>query len=180
MNLILSADRQWGIGRENRLLFRIPGDMAFFRRMTAGKVVVMGRKTLDSLPGGRPLPDRENIVLTRDAGFRREGVGVCRSLPALFARLAAFGDDDLFVIGGEQVYRLLLPYCRRAYVTRWDAVAEADAFMPDLDKQGGWRLAERSETHSEMGVDYRFCTYEQERPKNWREEAAPLPGNEVP
>lgn len=168
MNLIFSADNNWGIGRENDLLFRTPGDMAFFRKMTTGKVVVMGRKTLESLPGGKPLPNRTSIVLTRDPSFACEGAAVCRSPEELFAALSAYGDEDIFVIGGAEVYRLLTPYCGRAYVTRWDACAEADCAVPSLDAAPGWRLDERSPVQCEKGVSYCFCTYVQEHPQDWR------------
>lgn len=166
MNLIFSADRNWGIGKENGLLFRVPGDMAFFKQKTLGKTVVMGRATLDSLPGGKPLPGRDNIVLTRDETFAREGVAVCRSLKDLFGLLAVLRDEDVFIIGGEQIYRQLMPYCARAYITRWDAAAEADAFVPDFDTESGWQLAEQSEWVEEKGVRYRFCTYLQEHPRD--------------
>lgn len=171
MNLIVSADRNWGIGRENGLLFRAKGDMAHFRKTTTGKIVVMGRRTLESLPGGRPLPDRENIVLTRDPAFRAEGVTVLHDLDALFRTLGEKEDEDVYIIGGEQIYRALLPYCRRAYVTRWDAEADADATIPDLDNQEGWLLLEQSAPHVEGEGDdelsYQICIYIQRTPQQW-------------
>lgn len=165
---IFSADNNWGIGKGNNLLFRVPGDMAFFRGATSGKVVVMGRKTLDSLPGGNPLPQRTNIVLTRDRYYAREDVAVCNGLEDLFARLARYADEDIFIIGGEQIFRQLLPYSVRALVTRWHAEADADAFVPNLDAEPGWRLSERSEDVSEKGVAYHFATYVNAAPKSWR------------
>lgn len=168
MNLIFSADSKWGIGKDNDLLFRTPGDMAFFRKMTVGKVVIMGRRTLESLPGGKPLPRRENIVLTRSRTFAQDGVRVCRSLPELFDSLAAYSDDDLFVIGGSAVYRQLLPYCRRAYVTRWEACGDADCSVPALDSLDGWYLLERSQQQEEQQIRYYFCIYAQRAPQPWR------------
>lgn len=168
MNLIFSADRNWGIGKGNALLFRTPGDMTFFKQMTMGRVVVMGRRTLDSLPSGKPLPKRTNIVLTRDVDFSRPSVIVCTSLDALFALLSDYTDEDIFIIGGEQIYRQLLPYAATAYVTRWDAAADADSFVPNLDELDGWQLDEYSDPISEKDVTYRFCTYRQAKPLPWR------------
>lgn len=168
MNLIFSADRAWGIGKSGALLFRVPGDMKYFRRMTTGRVVVMGRKTLETLPGGAPLPERDNVILTRDHAFTCKGAAVCRSLEELFAHLARYADDDIMVIGGEQIYRQLMPYAGRAFVTRWQETAEADSFVPDFDAAPGWRLAAQSEPQEEKGVRYRFCTYEQATPSSWR------------
>lgn len=164
MNLIFSADENWGIGRDGQLLFRTKGDMAFFRKTTTGKVVVMGRKTLESLPGGRPLPGRENVVLTRDAGFKVEGAAVCNSLESLFAHLEGRQSDEVFVIGGAEIYRLLMPYCAKAYVTRWDAETEADSFVPDFDHSDGWRLEEQSPPQTEDGITCRSCLYLQDSP----------------
>lgn len=172
MNLIFSADPDWGIGRENNLLFRVPGDMKYFRSMTTGKVVVMGRKTLESLPGSKPLPDRANVVLTRDAAFSPKGAVACRSLGGLFEHLAQYGDSDIMVIGGEQIYRQLMPYAARAFVTRWQQSAAADSFVPNFDTAPGWELCEQSALQEEKGIRYRFCTYAQPNPTPWRAQTA--------
>ena len=108
MKLIVNVDRQWNIGCDNGLLFSIPEDMKFFRQTTTGKVVVMGRKTLDSFPGGRPLKNRVNIVLTRDSSFEREGTLVCHSVQEVFDAVKDYNTDDVFVIGGESVYKMFL------------------------------------------------------------------------
>ena len=162
--MIVSADKNWGIGKNNELLFRTKGDMAYFRHLTIGGGVIMGRKTLDSLPGGRPLPDRDNIVLTRDKSFEREGVSVCHSLKELF-KLISGADDKFFVIGGEQIYRQLMPYCKRAHITKWDAEADADAFIPDFDAVESWMLMDYSEPRSEDEISYKFCTYFNKKPQ---------------
>ena len=159
MNMIFSADRNWGIGYKNQLLFRVSADMKRFRKMTTGKAVIMGRKTLDSLPGGRPLPNRTNIVLSRDPDFTAEGVIVCRDLDELFGETGNYPEGDVFVIGGEQVYRLLAPYCRKAYITRWNAEAKADTFMEDLSKNPQWRLSEVSGPMEEDGLEFVFELY---------------------
>lgn len=167
MNLILSADRNWGIGRNNKLLFHVKEDMAFFRAMTIGKPVVMGRKTLDSLPGCKPLPHRDNIILTRNSDFAQPGVTVCVSLPDLFELLSSYSDDDIFIIGGQEVYLQLMPYCKQAYITKFDAVAEADSFVPDFDAVAGWQLTRQSETQTHGDLCYTFCTYAQQEPTSW-------------
>lgn len=139
--------------------------MANFKKMTVGKTVVMGRATLESLPGSKPLPNRENIVLTRNLAYAVPGAFVCRSYQDLFAVLREKNTDDIFVIGGESVYRALLDYCKKAYITRIYADAPADCFMPDFDALPDWQLFEASEPRLEQGITYRFLTYAQEHPK---------------
>ena len=118
MNLIASADRNWAIGKNNELLVRVPEDMKFFRRMTTGKVVVMGRKTLESFPNQAPLPNRVNVVLTRDRSYQKEGVVLVHDMEELGEELKKYPDGDVFVIGGESIYRQLLDNCDTAYITR--------------------------------------------------------------
>lgn len=159
MNIIVAVDRKWAIGRDGQLLFTIPDDMRFFKKMTTGKVVVMGHATLRSLPKGKPLKDRVNMVLSRNRELVIEGAQVCHSLGELFSALDSYMDDDVWVIGGETVYRLLLPYCTDAYVTKVDAVAAADTFFPNLDESGDWQVADRSETFLHDGLPYAFVHY---------------------
>ena len=116
MNLIASADRNWAIGKNNELLVRVPEDMKFFRRMTTGKVVVMGRKTLESFPNQAPLPNRVNVVLTRDRSYQKEGVVLVHDMEELGEELKKYPDGDVFVIGGESIYRQLLDNCDTAYI----------------------------------------------------------------
>lgn len=159
MELIVAVSRDWGIGKNGDLLFSIPEDMKFFRTTTQGKTVVMGRKTLESLPGGRPLKNRRNIVLTRDADLQVEGAEVCHTPEEVRAAVADEPGDRVMVMGGAQIYRLLLDDCDKAYVTKVDASAEADSFFPDLDALDDWRLESRSEEKEHEGLRYRFCTY---------------------
>lgn len=168
MNLIVSADKNWGIGKDGQLLFRARGDMNWFRRHTVGRTVIMGRRTLESLPDGGPLPERENIVLTRDPAYRREGVSVLHSREELFAFLAGHDEDNVMVIGGGEVYKQLMPYCMRALVTRWDAETAADTFLPDFDKLENWVLIDESPPREEDGVAYTFRTYLQRGPTPWK------------
>lgn len=168
MNLILSVDRNWSIGRDDQLLFRAKEDMAFFRKMTTGKTVVMGRRTLQSLPEGKPLPDRNNIVLTRDPEFTVKGATVCRSMAGLFQRLRKVNEDDIFIIGGEEIYRQLMFYCKTAYITKFDAVAMADSTVPSFDNHPDWQLTEQSAVQTEGSLAFTFCTYTQAHPKAWK------------
>lgn len=158
MNAIVVADRNWAIGRNNGLLFSLPGDMKHFRTLTSGGTVIMGRRTLDSFPGGRPLPKRRNIVITRDPGFFREG---CEIVHHPEEALALAGDgDDVWLIGGGSIYAALLDLCRRACVTRVDTAApEADVFFPNLDALPNWKIERTGEAVTENGLTYRFVDY---------------------
>jgi dihydrofolate reductase len=159
MKAILSADMNWGIGYKGNLLMRVPEDMAYFKKMTTGKVVVMGRGTFESLPGMRPLKDRINIVLTRHGNFDDKGLIVCRSLDELFLELKKYPPGDIFNIGGESVYTLLLLYCSEAYVTRFEREFEADRHFPDLDAMENWKLVSESGRNMYNGMGYRFLKY---------------------
>ena len=158
MNAIVAVDRNWAIGRNNGLLFSLPGDMKHFRTLTSGGTVIMGRRTLDSFPGGRPLPKRRNIVITRDPDFRREG---CEIVHHPEEALALAGDgDDVWLIGGGSIYAALLDRCRRACVTQVDTAApEADVFFPNLDALSAWAVEHTGEPITENGLTYRFVDY---------------------
>lgn len=160
MNAIVNVDENWGIGCGGKLLFPIPEDMRFFRETTAGKVVVMGRKTLLSLPGAAPLKNRVNVVLTRAGAAAKEGVVTANGLGGLRQVLAAYPTDHVYVIGGAAVYRLLLPYCAAALVTRVQAVGHADAHFPNLGALPSWQLTHQSGPRQHLGVRYTFCTYQ--------------------
>lgn len=159
MNLIAAADKNNAIGKNGGLLYRIPTDMKFFRETTTGKVVVMGRKTLESFPGKNPLKNRVNIVLTRNKAYTKDGAVICNDISELEKELEKYNSDDVFVIGGEEIYKLLLPICDRAYITRVDGEAEADAFLPDLDSDS-WKITSQSETITDNDVSFKFVTYE--------------------
>lgn len=160
MNAIVVVDENWAIGREGGLLFSLPTDMKRFRSLTLGGTVILGRKTLDSFPGGRPLPGRRNIVITRNVDFDREGSEIVASPEAAVALAEGTEDDKLWIIGGSSVYAALLSRCKRVYVTRVDAAAEgADTFFPNLDKLPGWAVESISEPVEENGVSYRFVDY---------------------
>jgi dihydrofolate reductase len=152
MRAILSADSNWGIGYKNELLVRVPEDMKFFRQTTLGGVVVMGRKTLDSLPGRKPLKDRVNIVVSTDRSLNVQGITICGSLKELLGELAKYPPEDVFVIGGESLYRQLLPYCSEVYVTKFHKAYEADRFFPNLDHDRAWtpEVLDNSLTYNDL------------------------------
>ncbi len=159
MTLIASADKNWAIGSNNQLLVRIPDDMRFFREMTMGKAVVMGRKTKESLPEGI-LPGRTNIVLTHDKDYKAKGAVIVHSLDELHKELEKFDTQDVFVIGGESVYRQLLDECDTAHITKIDFAYSADAYLPNLDKQPQWELTAESEEQTYFDIIYYFRRYE--------------------
>ena len=159
MKLIAAADRNWGIGKGGRLLVSIPEDMKYFRNTTLGNVIVMGRRTLESFPGGKPLPDRTNIVLTANPDYRVRGAVVVHSLDELAEALEPYDTSEVYVIGGEQVYRQLYQQCDTAYITRIDFAYEADAYFPDLDKDATWEFAGESDEQTYFNLTYTFCTY---------------------
>ena len=163
MRAIFCADEKWGIGKGNGLLFSLPKDMKFFRETTKGKVVVMGRKTLESFPGGQPLKGRVNIVLSSHEP--KEGTVGAKSLNELFQLLKGYPEDEVFVIGGESVYRALLPYCSEVFVTKVAADGKADTFVPDLDEDEAFELATEGEPVEDNGFFIRFCTYKNRVPK---------------
>ncbi len=160
MKLIVVADKNWAIGNEGKLLCHLPGDLKYFKERTTGKIVVMGRKTLESLPGGRPLPKRKNIVLTRNQSFAKEGCTVVHSIEEL---LKKYSDEDVMVIGGGEIYCKLLPYCEGCYVTKIDAEFEADTYIPNLDESADFELVWQSEDKKENGITYRFTEYKRVR-----------------
>lgn len=164
MNLIVAADANWGIGKDNKLLVSIPADMKFFRNTTTGNVVLMGRKTLESFPGGLPLKNRVNIVLTRDKNYQAKGAVVVHSVEEALEEAKKY-EEEVYVIGGDSVYKQMLPYCSKAYVTKIDFAYEADSFFPDLDKEGEWKVTGRSEEQTYFDIEYEFRTYERVKNK---------------
>ena len=163
MNLIASVDKNWAIGLKNKLLVRIPEDQRFFRETTTGKVVVMGRKTLESFPGGLPLKNRTNIVLTRDRGYDAKGAIVVHSLEELLKKLEQYPSQDIYIIGGESIYRQLLPYCDVAHITRIDYAYEADSWFPNLDERTEWQVTGESEEQTYFNLEYYFYRYEKKK-----------------
>lgn len=156
MQAIVNVTENWAIGRDNRLLFPLRADLRRFKELTMGHAVVMGRRTLETLPGKKGLPGRRNLVLTANPNFTAPDVEVVHTpLQAVFAT----GAED-FCIGGESVYRALLPVCDRVFVTKVLMTAEdADAFFPNLDEDPAWRIASESEIMEENGIRFRYVDY---------------------
>ena len=160
MNAIVVVDKNWAIGHEGGLLFSLPTDMKRFRALTIDGTVILGRKTLDTFPGGKPLPKRRHIVITRNTDFHRDGVEIVSNPQAALEAAAGVEDDKLWVIGGGSVYTALLSKCKRVYLTKVDAAApSADTFFPNLDKLPGWEAETTSEVIEENGVTFRFIDY---------------------
>lgn len=159
MKAILSADLNWGIGHEGKLLQRVPEDMKFFMEKTTGKVVVMGRETLECLPAGQPLKDRVNVVLSKNGQFECTDIIVCRSIEELFQKLETYPKNDVYIIGGESVYTQLLPYCSEAYVTRFEKEFEADRHFPNLDQLENWVLVSKSAQSNFKEMNFKYLKY---------------------
>lgn len=163
MNLIVAADRKWGIGRDGGLLASLPTDMKYFKENTSGKVVVMGRKTLESLPGRRGLPKRINYLLTSDPDYKAERCLTVCSEEQLMRELAGYDTDDVFIIGGATLYNRFYKLCDRLLVTKIDADLDADTFIADFDQDPDFEIGSESETISENGISYRFVIYNRKR-----------------
>ena len=163
MNLIVAVDKNWAIGRNNKLLVSIPDDMKFFRQTTTGKVVVMGRKTLESFPNGQPLKNRVNIVLTSDKNYKVKDAIVVHDLDELHKELEQYNSEDVYVIGGESIYRQLLDECDVAHITKIDYAYDADAYFPNLDEKEEWQITEDSDEQTYFDLEYYFLKYERIR-----------------
>lgn len=160
MNLIAAVDRNWAIGYKNELLVRIPEDQKWFRETTTGKAVIMGRKTLESFPNKSPLKNRLNVVITSDMNYSVPGAVVVHSIDEAVEAVREYADDDVYVIGGESIYRQMLPLCSTAHITKVDYAYQADAHFPDLDKEEGWKITETSDERTYFDIIYEFVKYE--------------------
>ena len=160
MNLIVAVDNNWAIGNKNKLLVSIPNDMKHFREETTGKVVVLGRKTLETFPQGQPLKNRTNIILSRNAKHEVKGAITVHSVEELLEELKKYDDGDVYVIGGDSVYKQLLPYCNVAHVTKIDHEYEADTYFPNLDRDPEWEIMADSDEQTYFDLPYQFLKYE--------------------
>ena len=152
MNLIAAVDRNWAIGNKGQLLVRIPNDHKMFRQETLGKVIVYGRKTLETFPMAQPLDRRENIVLSRNPDLKVRGARVVPGLEELLELCRDYPSEDIYIIGGESVYRQLLPYCDTAHITKIDYAYEADAFFPNLDEDPEWEVTACSDEQTSAEI----------------------------
>lgn len=159
MNMIVAVDSNWAIGHKGKLLVSIPEDMQFFRRETTGKVVVMGRKTLESFPNGLPLKNRVNVVITKDKEYNIKDAIICHSIEEALEVLKQYNDEDIYVIGGESIYRQFLPYCSVAHVTKINYSYDADTYFPNLDEMDEWTIEESSDERTYFDLEYEFVKY---------------------
>ena len=163
MNLIAAVDSNWGIGKNNQLLVKIPADMKFFRETTTGKVVVMGRKTLESFPNGQPLKNRVNIVLTHDKTYQVKDAVLVYSLEELWKELEKYESENVYVIGDESIYDQLVDACDVAHITKIDYAYDADAHFPNLDERPEWQITQDSEEQTYFDLIYHFYKYEKQQ-----------------
>jgi dihydrofolate reductase len=163
MNLIVAVDRNWGIGYKGRLLVSIPNDHKMFRRETLNKVIVYGRKTLETFPLSQPLDRRTNIILSRNPDYQVRGAVVVHIIEEHLKELEQYDSEDIYIIGGESIYRQMLPYCGTAHVTRIDYAYQADAFFPDLDKDPEWEITADSEEQTYFDIPYTFVRYSRKK-----------------
>lgn len=163
MNLIVAVDENWAIGNKGDLLVRIPADHKMFRQETIGKVVVLGRKTMDTFPNGQPLKNRTNVVLTRNPSYECKDAVVVHSVEELLEVLRRYPSEDVYVIGGTSVYEQLLPHCDTAHVTKIDHAYEADSYFPNLDGDPDWEVTADSEEQYYFDLTYHFVKYERKK-----------------
>ena len=184
LTAIAAVSQSWGIGKNGDLLFNIPEDKKFFRKTTLNHTVVMGRKTLESLPGGKPFKDRRNIILSRNSDFSvKEAATIAMGVPLSEAATTAMGvplsetaatvchsideilpvidsdSEEIFIAGGGEIYKAMLPHCQRAIITKVSGNPDADTFFPNLDEDSEWVLESESEEQEFEGLKFRFCTY---------------------
>ncbi len=163
MNCIAAVSSEWGLGKNNQLLFHIPEDMKRFRRLTTGGTLILGRKTLESFPGGRPLPSRRHLVLTRQTNYQPEGVEIFHSTDDVLQAIKNLPEEQVWIAGGGEIYRAFLPYCRIAYITFVNESPASDTFFPDLTVNPSWKLNKESDLFqheaSDRTVFYKFCEY---------------------
>ena len=163
MKIIVAADKNWGIGKDNKLLVSIPADMKMFRQETTGKFCVMGRNNLESFPGGLPLKNRTNIVLTRNENYKVKDAIIVHSIEELMEELKKYPAEDVYCIGGDTIYKQLLPYCDAAQVTKIDFAYIADSYFPNLDEDPQWHVAAESEEQTYFDLEYKFVRYERNK-----------------
>ena len=163
MNMIVAVDKNWAIGNKGSLLVRIPADHKMFRSETMGKVVVLGRKTLETFPHQEPLEGRTNIILSHNKHYKAGDAIVVASLEELIMKLRDYDDKDIYIIGGASVYELMLPYVDTVHVNKIDHEYEADAFFPNLDASGEWEITADSDEQVYFDLTYRFLRYQRKK-----------------
>lgn len=160
MNCIVVVDENWAIGKDNDLLVHLPGDLKYYREKTIGKVIVIGRKTLESFPGSKPLPKRTNLVLTSNPDYKNDACTVCCGEEVLLEEMKKYNDDDIFISGGESIYNRYLDMCDNIYVTKIFKGFDADKHFKNIDEDKNYKLTWTSEILEENEIRYQFCKYE--------------------
>ncbi len=160
MNIIAAVDNNWAIGNKGQLLVSIPNDQKHFREETTGKVVVLGRKTLQTFPQGMPLQNRKNIILSKDKNYQVKGAQVMHSVEELLEELKQYPSEDIYIIGGQSIYEQMLPYCDVAHITKIDHEYQADTYFPNLDKDENWEITADSDEMTYFDIPYTFYRYE--------------------
>ena len=163
MNLIVAVDKNWAIGYQNKLLVSIPNDQKMFRNETIEKVVVLGRKTMETFPGGQPLKKRTNIILSKDPSYEVKDAMVVHSIEELLEELKQYPSEDVYIISGDSVYKQMLPYCDVAHVTKIDHAYEADSYFPNLDEDEDWEIVATSEEQTYFDIAYEFVKYQRKK-----------------
>jgi dihydrofolate reductase len=160
MNLIVAVDNNWAVGYNGGLLTYLPGDLPYFKEKTMDKIIVMGRKTLESLPNGKPLKGRKNIILTRDKDFVCENAVICHSKDEVLEYIKQFNTEDVFIIGGSEIYNLFMNECNKAYITKIYEILKADKFINNMDKLNNWEITWKSDMQEHQGINYQWTLYE--------------------
>ncbi|HKL99768.1 MAG TPA: dihydrofolate reductase [Mobilitalea sp.] len=159
MNIIVAVDNNWAIGFQNKLLVHIPADQRFFRDETIHKAVIMGRKTLESFPGGQPLKQRLNVIITSSPDYKVADGVVVGSVEEALEAVKDYKTEDIYVIGGASIYEQMLPYCDVAHVTKIDYNYTADTYFPNMDKMDDWVITAESDEQTYFDLTYAFCKY---------------------
>lgn len=164
MKLIAAVDKNWAIGYKGGLLVSIPNDQKMFRNETLGKVIVLGRKTIETFPNGLPLKGRTNIVLTHDKNYTLKDAIVVHDADELFDVLKEYDTDDIYIVGGESIYKQFADYCDTAIITKIDQAYQADAYFPNLDEDPKWKKTAESEEQTCFSIEYVFTEYKNSEP----------------
>ena len=167
MNVIVAVDKNWAIGYKGKLLVSIPSDHKMFREETTGKVIVLGRKTLETFPSGLPLKNRINIILTKDQNYAVKDAILVHSIEELLEELKHYQTEQVYIVGGDSVYQQMLPYCNVAHITKIEYTYEADAYFPELDKMEEWEMTAESEEQTYFDLEYTFQKFERKEKEKY-------------
>lgn len=159
VSMLVAVDRNWGIGKEGDLLIKIPEDMKFFKDISINNVIIMGRKTFESLPNRKPLVNRVNIIITSDKNYKVENAIVVNSIEEAIEKAKEYKDLEIINIGGGKIFNQMIDHCDIAYVTYIDREFEADTFCPRIDQLPDWKLESESEEKTYLDIKYYFRKY---------------------